>query len=106
MDRDGFAMAGDDTLDRLLRARGLDRYAHFWTTGEGREMPNGEEEESRYVLAPDWRVYFWWTGWDSEQQAPILKYWDEATPDPSWADSAEYVRPRECIGLGEASGVS
>ncbi len=44
-------MDRDDTLDRLLRERGLDRYALFWTTVEGREMPNGEEEESGYVLA-------------------------------------------------------
>lgn len=99
-------MERDDTLDRLLHERRLDRYALFWETREGREMPNGEEEESGYVQATDGRVFFWWTGWDIEQHAPFLKYWDEATPEPSWADSDEYLRARERLDLGQTSRAS
>lgn len=96
-------MAHDDILDRLLRARGLDRYVTFWETPEGREMPNGEEEESGYVLASDGRVFFWWTGWDPAQNRPTLKSWEEANPDSSWAESDEYVRARERLGVGAAT---
>ncbi len=92
-----------NALHQLLAARGLVRYELFGVVGEGREMPNGLEEESGYALLPDGRVFFFWTGWDAERRAPILKYWDEATPGPDWTDDQEYVRARERLGVGAAS---
>ena len=95
--------AAADVLHQLIADRGLVRYELFGVVGEGREMPNGLEEESGYALAPDGRVHFFWTDWDAERRAPRFKYWDEATPGPDWMDDGEYVRARERLGVGAAT---
>jgi len=91
-----------DELHRLVRGRGLSRYAVFGVVGEGREMPNGLEEASGYVLEPDGRVHFFWTGWDANRGEATMHTWEEATPDEAWDDDDEYLAARRRLGQREA----
>ena len=90
---------GGPTLHRLLTEHGFERYALFFTTGEGRVLPNGEEEVSGSVLLPDGRCFAFWTGWDPEQARPRFRIWRQEEPEPDWRDSAEYQRARAAVGL-------
>lgn len=86
-------------LDYLIGARRIGRHAFFFVTGEGDTMPNGVEEASGHVLDERGRVYAFWLGWDDRQGAPALTEWEEVAPEAGWAESAEYRRAREQVGL-------
>jgi hypothetical protein len=43
-------------LERLIADKGLKRYGLFLVSGEGRRLPDGSEETSRYVVNQDRRV--------------------------------------------------
>jgi hypothetical protein len=90
-------------LDALVRAKGLERYAYFFVTGEGRFLPDGTEESSGCVLDASGRVFSFWTGWDAGRGQKILAEWEEVSVEPHWRRSAEYRRARAAVGLeGEA----
>lgn len=91
---------GGSTLRRLLAGRGIDRYALFFVTGEGRFFPNRDEEISGSVLTPDGRIFAFWTGWDTALGGPAFRRWYEESPEPQWDASAEYQRARAAVGLG------
>ena len=88
-------------LDTLVRERGLEDWAYFFVTGEGRVFPNGVEESSGNVIAPDGRVYAFWTDWDVERKSPTFRIWEEQPPDTRWLTSSEYRRARERVGLDQ-----
>lgn len=88
-----------DIFDRLIRAQGLERFALFFVTGEGIEMPDGLEESSGFVLDASERVYFFWLGWDTSREQPVFTDWQEVKIEPHWENVAEYRRAREAIGL-------
>ena len=90
---------GDPTIRGLLAQHGIARYALFFTTGEGRLLPNGEEELSGSVLTPEGRGFAFWTGWDQTHARPCFRIWRQETPDPSWDASTEYRLAREAVGL-------
>src|SRR5262245_32415799 len=90
---------GGPTLRRLLAEQGVERYALFFTAGEGRCLPNGEEEVSGSVLLSDGRCFAFWTGWDGEHGRPKFRIWRREEPAPAWLDSAEYQRARAAVGL-------
>jgi hypothetical protein len=87
------------TLAALIRARGLDRFAPFATSVEGRIYPNGMDETSGLVVDERGRVFFFWTGWDQARGAPTLRMWDEV--DPSKVNPAAYRRARQQVGLDD-----
>ena len=87
------------TLDALVRARGLDRFAYFHVTGEGEMFPGGMESASGKVLAADGRVYRFWTAWDTEHGEPAFRIWKPMSPEPRWETSGEYRRARQALGL-------
>jgi len=86
-------------LDALVHARGLESWAYFFVTGEGRFFPNGVEESSGNVITPGGQVYTFWTGWDVGQAAVTFRIWREEQPEPRWMRSSEYRRARERVGL-------
>lgn len=90
---------GGPTLRGLLAERGIERYALFFTTGEGRFLPDGQEELSGSVLTQDGRCFGFWTGWDHGRGRPYFRRWYEEHPEPAWDESAEYRQARAAIGL-------
>jgi len=87
------------TLDALVRARGLDRFAYFHVTGEGETFPNGVEAASGKVLDAEGRVYRFWTAWDVERGTPTFRIWKRVDPEPRWERSMAYRRARAAVGL-------
>jgi len=88
-----------DILERLVRERGLERFAFFLLTGEGIPLPDGLEELSGYVLDARGRVFSFWLSWDEAHGRPTLSEWEEETPEPHWHENAEYRRARKIVGL-------
>jgi hypothetical protein len=86
-------------LDTLIRAKGLKRWAYFFTTGEGCFFPDGTEECSGNVIDEYGRVFFFWTDWDAEHNTPMMRIWEQEEPESRWAASAEYRRARRAVGL-------
>src|SRR5207249_3105558 len=86
-------------LDRLLAARGIDRYGLFFTSGEGDFFPNGVEETSGYVVDSQGQVYSFWTGWDDTRQDVHFTEWEPVEPEPDWLRDDDYVRARRAAGL-------
>jgi hypothetical protein len=86
-------------LDALVRARGLQRFAYFLVTGEGRFLPNGVEVTSGHVLDASGRVFRFWTAWDTERDQASFKIWRPAATNPRWERSREYQRARVAVGL-------
>jgi hypothetical protein len=90
----------EGVLDRLLREKGLERYALFFMTGEGEMLPDGSEKLSGCVIDDRGSVHSFWLGWSAELGQPVLTAWDEERPEASWLQSAEYRSARAAIGLG------
>jgi hypothetical protein len=90
-------------LDALVRARGLNRFAFFGTSGEGRSFPDGQEETSGSVFDDRGRVFDFWTAWDEARGEATFRTWREVEPTPRLAASASYRRARTAVGL-PASG--
>ena len=88
-----------DILDKLIRAHGLKRFALFFVTGEGIEMPDGLEESSGFVLDASGRVYFFYLSWDTSHEKPVFTDWNEVKTEAHWVGVAEYQRAREAVGL-------
>lgn len=86
-------------LDRLMRRQGLDRYAFFLVTGEGRFFPNGLEDASGRIIDDHGRVFSFWTGWDDDLGEETLIRWRQIEPQPRWERSREYRAAREAVGL-------
>jgi hypothetical protein len=99
-----------ELLHQCLRERsGLapEDYTLFFTTGEGRFLPishlgDDVEEVSGFLLDRQGRVFYFWFGWDPVHQAPSLITWEQTHAEPHWAQSAEYRRARERLGLPQA----
>lgn len=89
----------DATLDALIRAKGLERYAYFFTTVEGLELPDDLEEYSGHVIDEQGRVFRFWMGLDSEKGTVALIDWEEEPPQERWMRSGEYRRARQRVGL-------
>ena len=88
------------TLDRLVRQRGLRRFAYFGTTGEGIPLPDGLEVTTGYVLDGQGRVFRFTLGADPTSGAPVLTRWVEVEPRGRLAESEGYRRARGKVGLG------
>jgi hypothetical protein len=88
-----------DTLERLVRERGLARFAFFLLSGEGTRLPDGSEELSGYVIDERGRVFSFWLSWDEELGEPFLSEWEAETPESHWTENAEYRRARGAVGL-------
>lgn len=88
----------EDILDKLIRDQGLEHFAPFFVTGEGKEMPGDLEESSGYVLDTSGRVYSFWLGWSERLGEPVFTEWQEIKPESAWNDAAEYQRAREILG--------
>jgi hypothetical protein len=86
-------------LDALVHERGLERYAFFLVTGEGRFLPNGVEITSGHVLDASGQVFRFWTDWDADRRRPSFKVWKLATPNARWERIGEYQRARAAVGL-------
>ena len=86
-------------LDALVRARGLQRFAYFLVTGEGRFLPNGVEVTSGHVLDATGRVFRFWTSWDMERDQASFKIWRSEVANPRWERSQEHQRARAAVGL-------
>lgn len=86
-------------LDKLVRERGLERFAYFLVSGEGRTLPNGIEVTSGHVLDTSGRVFRFWTDWDAERNQPAFKTWKLATPNLRWEHIGEYQLARAALGL-------
>ena len=68
-------------LDTLIRAKGLKRWAYFFTTGEGCFFPDGTEECSGNVIDEYGRDFFFWTDWDAEHNTPMMRIWEQEEPE-------------------------
>ena len=86
-------------IERLVRERGLQRFGLFLVVGEGKALPNGDEDQSGFVIDESGQVYAFWTDWDVARQAVELSEWEPVDDDPVWHDVAEYQRARRQAGL-------
>jgi hypothetical protein len=86
-------------LDALIRANGLQRFAYFRVSGEGRFLPNGIEVTSGHVLDATGRVYRFWTDWDSDRDLASVRVWKLATTNPRWDRNREDQGARAAVGL-------
>jgi hypothetical protein len=86
-------------LERLVRERGLRRFGLFFVTGEGELFPNGDEEQSGYVIDELGQAYSFWTGWDPDRQEVTFTEWEAVDEEPEWRGVGEYERARACAGL-------
>lgn len=88
----------DPTLEALLSAKlPGKRFGVFFSSGEGRFMPNGREDCSGEVVDEDGRHYTFWTAWVDGREG--LDWWYEVEADASWPVSAEYREARRAAGL-------
>ncbi len=85
-------------LDSLIRAKGLERFARFLTTGEGIELADDLEEYSGKVIDSTGHHFSFWMG-AGEDGSPTLTIWRETRPAKRWMNSAEYRRARRAVGL-------
>jgi hypothetical protein len=89
-----------ESFDTLIRERIPDGpYALFWCTGEGAYLPNGDEESSGYAIVPSGETWFWWTGWDAEQQRVTLTTWERVPISTVGSYDLEYREARAEVGL-------
>src|SRR5215212_3225290 len=88
-----------DVLRHLVESNGLERYAFFFVTEEGRKMPNGLEETSGHVIDADGHVFFFWTGWDAERGVPTFRHWDRVEPEADWLEDEDYREALNKVGL-------
>ena len=85
-------------IERLVRERGLRRFGLFFVTGEGNELPNGDEEQSGYVIDDRGQIYSFWTGWDSTRHEVVFTEWERVDEEPEWRGVREYDRARMLAG--------
>jgi hypothetical protein len=90
-------------LDRLLRERGITRYALFLVSDEGKEIPGPPGAPpihaiSGFVLTETGQVYGFWLDWDPTTRRHVLDPWYPADP-AAFADDPEYRRARQQLGL-------
>lgn len=86
-------------LRRLIEAEGLKRFALCLVAGEGKELPNGEEDASGYVVNEDGRVFSFWIGWDEAAGTETFDIWTEEQPGPDWFEHEEFREARAAVGL-------
>lgn len=94
----------ESPLERLVRARGLKRFALFFVTGEGEYLPNGEEEQSGYVIDEQGQTYSFWTGWDDQVGEVTFTEWEPVTAEPEWSGVDEYERALATVAARPANG--
>jgi hypothetical protein len=87
-----------------LLASSKPRYAYFWLTGEGKDLPTSDggeriESTSGYVVDSRDRIFAFWLGWDSKHSRPALVRWRAVRAQPDWADDEEYLEARRLVGL-------
>lgn len=86
-------------IERLVRERGVQRFGLFMVTSEGKTLPNGDEDQSGFVIDGSGQVYSFWTDWDDSSHAVVFSEWEPVDDDPVWRDVAEYQRARKTAGL-------
>jgi hypothetical protein len=90
---------GRALLDELVRRQGLERFAYFLVSGEGRFLPSGVEVTSGHVLDATGQVFRFWTSWDDKQDQVSFKVWKPTPPNPRWERLGEYQRALVAVGL-------
>ena len=86
-------------IERLIRERGLQRFGLFFVTGEGEDLPNGDEEQSGYVIDDQGQIYSFWTGWDAARKQVTFSEWELVEEESEWRGVGEYERARARAGL-------
>lgn len=86
-------------IEWLVRERGVPRFGLFFVTGEGEELPNGDEEQSGFVIDGQGHIFSFWTGWDDTRQQVTFSEWERVDEEPEWRGVSEYERARESAGL-------
>ena len=90
----------ESPIERLVRERGLHRFGFFFVTDEGDYLPNGDEEQSGYVIDDQGQAYSFWTGWDQVRQDVIFSEWEPVPTEAERDGVAEFERARAAAGLG------
>jgi hypothetical protein len=88
----------ESPIERLVRERGLRQFGLFFVTGEGDFFPNGDEEQSGYVIDNRGQIYSFWTGWDPAHRDVVFTEWEKVEEEPEWRDVGEYHRARARAG--------
>jgi hypothetical protein len=87
------------SIERLVRERGLRRFGLFFVTGEGDDLPNGDEEQSGYVIDERGQAYAFWTGWDQDRQQVVFSEWEPVDAEAEWNGVSEFEQARLAAGL-------
>ena len=90
-------------IEMLVRERGLQRFGLFFVTGEGEDLPNGDEEQSGYIIDNQGQIYSFWTGWDATRQQVTFSEWELVDEEPEWRGVGEYERARARAGVATAA---
>jgi hypothetical protein len=99
-DRSTDELPGRRVLDRLIRQRGLGRYALFFVTDDGEPAEDGSGKSSGFAVDDHGRFFYFAVGWGPGQRDGTLTDWEEVGPEPHWLRSAEYRQARAAVGLG------
>lgn len=84
-------LSGRAEIRRLLRQRGIRRYALFLLQQEGKELPGGLESLSGFVLDDEGRVHGFWFDYDNETQSYALDpFYPVEAPERRFEGDAEF----------------
>jgi hypothetical protein len=94
-----------DVVERLLRARGIRRFALFLTQREGLDLPGGLEALSGFALDASGAVYGFWLSWDEARREHVLApFYPVDDPEAAFGDDAEYRAARRAVARGRSTG--
>jgi hypothetical protein len=88
-----------DLLDQLLREKQIARYGLFAVTTEGKELPDGSEAASGFVVASTGDVFSFWLDWSEQEHRVGLTDWTPVKPDPDWDNDDEYTAAKAAAGV-------
>jgi hypothetical protein len=81
----------------------LRRFGLFFVTGEGDELPNGDEEHSGFVIDDRGQIHSFWTGWDESRHEVTFTEWELVDEEKEWRGVGEYERARAKAGLAPST---
>src|SRR6266571_2706387 len=86
-------------LDELIRKRGIQQYGLFSVTTEGKQLPDGSESASGFLIDGESRVFFFWLDWDDRLRHIVFTDWKQVKAEPEWEGDEEYQAARRAAGL-------
>jgi hypothetical protein len=89
-------------LDRLIHAKGIERYGLFFVADEGEFAADDSGASSGFLVDQSGRVFYFVVNWSPGQRNGVLTRWQEVPVEPHWQHDSEYTTARASAGLDAA----